>query len=165
MLVSSPFDAVCHETFHTRHIQEDDISLNPLHPAVRSRITLFECLQSRGYTTALEFDLGVHLGLVWDLETPRIVTEVKLQDQTPSATYASYMTFLFGDKRTAIALSTDWMQDLMIVAYKDRNAAEQIKHPGDVSVFVDLHRNDTICVFWPGKAFTKGQLEELSLQF
>jgi len=83
------------------------------------------------------------------------------------AIWHSVGTFLLGDT-AGKRLATDWMQDLTVVAYKgpDVDLVKQATvDKTKTDSMRDMHARDAVCVFWPTKPYTKGQLEDICTQF
>lgn len=153
MIQSSPYTIVCdpqHAFQHTR------IHANPSHPATRSRITLIECLESRGFTTVLELHWPTRVAIVWNLEQKRVETEVKFQEtksnhdnnEKESLTFCEFMFPSFND-------------DLIFVACR-MNSAHLFDKKRSQNEWKEFNRQcETTCVFWPKWPYNKPQLDNL----
>lgn len=180
MLTSSPY-SLFDDAFHSRRVTNPEtnvVSTNPLHPATRSRITLFECLESRGYVTAFEINLPAKLALVWDLVKRERVTEVKLDENRNICVNADVPNIVATTKQSYPYLRFmlhqtqyfDWMNDISVIACKGPDidiVSEQPTvaiHKRRFQVF-ELNRSDVMCIFWPLKPYTKTQLDEICLHY
>jgi DNA-directed RNA polymerase subunit H (RpoH/RPB5) len=146
MLPSSPYDIA--ETAHV-----DRLHRSRVHPAVQVRITLMECLEYREFDSVWELHWETKTAILWDLRQRKIVNEIKWLDPRNKVENTNNMTFeetvllraLYEEnKQSPFVL----LSDLLFVAMKQTNNASH-----------------TLYVFWPLKAYTQSQLEELSVLY
>lgn len=131
MLTSSPYSV--YAGFHPKRLADQ-----PFDTPTRVRITLFECLEQRGFQTVFEISRANRLVLCWDLTKRKVVNEIKLQDTDDRHFLKTYLC------------STD--------------VPAPVVPPIDELVCIACKRNATgitwSCVFWAATTFTKPQLEE-----
>jgi len=143
MLLSSPYSI--HEAAYQNRWNTGTSEESPFHPATQSRITLLECLESRGFDYVFELHWPSKVALQWNLAEKKVVAEVKwlaVDEQKNS----SFVTF---DLLSMLDLESCFIEDLLFIAYNTRN-----------NNFVNV-----TCVFWPQKAYTKSSLDEICISY
>ncbi len=131
MLTSSPY--TINDAFHLTRTKNQESS--PFHPATRSRITLMECLEARGYDGVYELHWPTKVALQWDLAQKKMTTEIKWLAKDAEQ-----------DEMVTQMLTDCDLDDLLFIAYTNKS-------------------KNVCCVFWPLKPYTKSQMDEIAITY